>query len=420
MGAAATPAPIPYESQAMADLCAMWHPPLSVTAEVLLELAEMVDAAAWEPAAASAEASPDEVLAYRMDLAEAVVTLSTGDRLMEEAFDNCDERFFNCDCFPGEPEVPNDELGDAVHHAAIGCALVRTVDFDGKDWPGRAAKKLLDHTSRGSRYKLEGHVRSDVSPTLLLRHVGSRTLIVACRSSQEFSTDWRANLSTQLEEPPQSLRLPTCAGEAGGAIVDTSLKVHKGFGRAAAALLEHVFPKIDDWQDQSVDNRRVVFTGHSLGAAVSTLLAVAYKSVRNIERPSLVTFGGPRLGNAALAAVVVAHTTHTRVVTSGDKVPGMPARAGYVPTRAERHWELCSESPLLRPRGDDETATDKRGATVAAFFSLLTCHRFRRYVKILTRLCEETRPSDDRPSGNVHRRADCEGTRKFRIAQSRR
>lgn len=388
MEAAGAPEPIPREPQALTDLRAKWHPPLSVTAEVLLELAEKVDAAVWGPAAASAEASPDEVLAYRMGLARAVITLSAGDPLMEEARDNCYERFFKCDFFPGDARVPNDQLGNEVHHAAIGCALVRKVDFNGRDCPGKAAKKLLYHTDRGACYDLVDHVRSDVSPTILLGHVRSSTLIVACRSSQTLK-DWMANRDRQLEEAPKTLRLPACApDEAGYAIVDTALKVHQGFGRAAESLKNDVFPKIDAWKSQSTDNRRVVFTGHSLGAAVSTLLTLAYKSVRNIERPPLVTFGGPRLGNAALAAVVVAHTVHTRVVTSGDKVPQVPAETGYVPTHAERHWELHSKWPLLRPCDEDD-ATQARVSTLAVCYSFLRDHPFSQYVKILTRIYEE-------------------------------
>jgi hypothetical protein len=47
---------------------------------------------------------------------------------------------------------------------------------------------------------------------------------------------------------------------------------------------------------------RVVFTGHSLGAAVATLATADWRSSRPGSPAELVTFGSPRVGNAVFAA----------------------------------------------------------------------------------------------------------------------
>jgi len=46
----------------------------------------------------------------------------------------------------------------------------------------------------------------------------------------------------------------------------------------------------------------IVYTGHSLGAATALLCATHYKaSFKKAPSPSIVTFGGPKLCNSALA-----------------------------------------------------------------------------------------------------------------------
>ena len=67
-------------------------------------------------------------------------------------------------------------------------------------------------------------------------------------------------------------------------------------------------------------------TGHSLGAALATVAAVdiAAKLPRSV-RVRLVTFGSPRVGNAAFAAFVRQATdASTRVTHNRDIVPSVP------------------------------------------------------------------------------------------------
>ena len=67
-------------------------------------------------------------------------------------------------------------------------------------------------------------------------------------------------------------------------------KVHTGFARA----LEEVRPALTN-AVQAMD-MPILFTGHSLGAALATLAASLYKGTAKV---ALYTFGSPRVGNSA-------------------------------------------------------------------------------------------------------------------------
>lgn len=123
-------APLPT-TQAQIDLQAVWHPPMAATAEVLFDLATAVDAAkAVEGATAEGlDGASDAMLAYRLDLAAAVVTLSEARPQVDEALDRKFELFFECPFPYDEPSREGDEMGADVQHAAVGCALVKKVDF---------------------------------------------------------------------------------------------------------------------------------------------------------------------------------------------------------------------------------------------------------------------------------------------------
>ena len=74
-------------------------------------------------------------------------------------------------------------------------------------------------------------------------------------------------------------------------------EVHRGFARALGELragLEGVRAGME---------RRILFTGHSLGAAMATLLASAWKRPAE-TRDALYTFGSPRVGDAEFVATL--------------------------------------------------------------------------------------------------------------------
>ncbi len=91
-------------------------------------------------------------------------------------------------------------------------------------------------------------------------------------------------------------------------------QVHAGFAAAALSLM----PAIEDWLARDAAQRsRLILGGHSLGAAVATLAASAW-------RPTLLaTMGSPRMGDAAFAATL-AGVASERIVDCCDVVTELP------------------------------------------------------------------------------------------------
>lgn len=119
---------------------------------------------------------------------------------------------------------------------------------------------------------------------------GGRPAIVAVRGSELSLKDWVRNLDYRMVDPG----------------------VHRGFVTAATALLPEI--------KKAVGYRKVVFTGHSQGGAVASVLAALMAS--QVEK--LVTFGSPRVFSRSLAHRAALQFHHIRVVDSNDIVPRVP------------------------------------------------------------------------------------------------
>lgn len=89
--------------------------------------------------------------------------------------------------------------------------------------------------------------------------------------------------------------------------------VHAGFAGAFASI----GGEIAAWLEQQAPGASLTLTGHSLGAALATLAMSRWHARR------LVTFGCPRVGDAAFAATIAAATA-TRYVDCCDIVCNVP------------------------------------------------------------------------------------------------
>jgi len=97
-------------------------------------------------------------------------------------------------------------------------------------------------------------------------------------------------------------------------------RVHAGFAKALSPVRQRVMSAIDG------SPREVVVTGHSLGAALATLVASVRPSTR------LYAFGSPRVGNAALAAMIgpARQWRYVDYVDAVTTVPPPQGEVGYV------------------------------------------------------------------------------------------
>jgi len=97
------------------------------------------------------------------------------------------------------------------------------------------------------------------------------------------------------------------------------VKVHKGF----ATSIERLIPNILADVTQVPEDKRIVFVGHSLGGALSTLLSARHKP------DELVTFGAPRVAGPELAEYLSDIEYH-RIVTKWDLVRWLPFNIPYI------------------------------------------------------------------------------------------
>lgn len=93
-------------------------------------------------------------------------------------------------------------------------------------------------------------------------------------------------------------------------------KTHQGFTEIYETLVTDGF----SLRAHLVDHTRpIIITGHSLGAALATLVATA------VGGCDLVTFAGPRVGDDAFAHLAMSRlASNVRVVNTRDIVPNLP------------------------------------------------------------------------------------------------
>lgn len=116
---------------------------------------------------------------------------------------------------------------------------------------------------------------------------------------------FRGTQPDQVTDIGTDLRLTHVDWPGGG-------QVHSGFERA----FRSVDTAVDTWLAQAGAAPKV-FTGHSLGAALATLAAARWQPAR------LITFGSPRVGNAAFVATL-AGVRIDRFVDCCDIVTAVP------------------------------------------------------------------------------------------------
>lgn len=128
-------------------------------------------------------------------------------------------------------------------------------------------------------------------------------------------------------------------------------RVHRGFLRAANAL----FPAVDAWLGER-GGADLMVTGHSLGAAMATLLAA------RVPRAALVTLGSPRVGNRDFARLLAGRDVW-RYVDCCDRVADLPPAVGYKHLDGERYIDRTGRV-LASPPGFLDRELDQAEAAL--------------------------------------------------------
>jgi len=136
--------------------------------------------------------------------------------------------------------------------------------------------------------------------------------------------------------------------------VDTEgVRVHAGFLKQyismRSAMISAVFRMI--WKKQ---NKKIVFTGHSLGGALATLCGASVKNQLPDLHVSVYTFGSPRVGNKLFAKVFDAVDVSVRCVNGSDIVTSIPYAFSLWSSYVHVKGELCVGSKTFLNTADHQ------------------------------------------------------------------
>ena len=99
-----------------------------------------------------------------------------------------------------------------------------------------------------------------------------------------------------------------------------NLKIHNGFFSQFLKIYELLCSLLFLYKDKDV-----IFTGHSLGAALATIASFYFKYVDRKRNIACVTFGSPRVGNGVLTKLFIKLVLFSwRYVSGEDSVTKVP------------------------------------------------------------------------------------------------
>ncbi|KAI9042047.1 lipase family protein [Aspergillus affinis] len=133
----------------------------------------------------------------------------------------------------------------------------------------------------------------------------NKLLVLAFRGSRSIE-NWIANLDFGLDKVEG-----LCSG----------CQAHGGFYKAWQSVADDITASVKSATAEYKDYK-LVFTGHSFGAALATFAATALRN--DGYEIDLYSYGSPRLGNKALATYITGQGTNYRVTHTNDIVPRVP------------------------------------------------------------------------------------------------
>ncbi|RLM64618.1 uncharacterized protein C2845_PM16G11180 [Panicum miliaceum] len=208
------------------------------------------------------------------------------------------------------------------------------------------------------------------------RDSSRRRLVVAFRGTEQ--SRWK-DLRTDLMLVPAGLNPERLGGD-----FKQEVQVHSGFLGAydsvrnrIMALIKYAVGYQDEEDAENIPRWHVYITGHSLGGALATLLALELSSSQMAKHhmPSfdpwngvifvtMYNFGSPRVGNRRFAEVYNAKVKDSwRIVNHRDIIPTVPRLMGYCHVEAPVYLKFGDSKDALVSNGilDDEDQGDVIG-----------------------------------------------------------
>lgn len=142
---------------------------------------------------------------------------------------------------------------------------------------------------------------------------GSQAIV--CFRGSDSLDDWKINFSM--------FRVPFLSRKHN----NSDLEVHSGFFISHNSIKAKIYAKLNAIIDTG-ECDSILFTGHSAGATLAAISAFDFQNAKNLEI-EVVTFGSPKIGNAAFAADFNSKIKCTRIVNDNDGVALAPFFGGY-------------------------------------------------------------------------------------------
>jgi len=199
------------------------------------------------------------------------------------------------------------------------------------------------------------------------RDSSRRRLVVAFRGTEQ--SRWK-DLRTDLMLVPAGLNPERLGGD-----FKQEIQVHSGFLGAydsvrnrIMALIRYAVGYQDEEDAENISRWHVYVTGHSLGGALATLLALELSSSQMAKNGvifvTMYNFGSPRVGNRRFAEVYNAKVKDSwRIVNHRDIIPTVPRLMGYCHVEAPVYLKFGDSKDALVNNGilDDEDQGDVIG-----------------------------------------------------------
>jgi hypothetical protein len=136
-------------------------------------------------------------------------------------------------------------------------------------------------------------------------------------------------------------------------------KVHEGVKNA----LDKVWLQIESYILQNRNNRKLYYSGHSLGSMLATLAA------SRLDGTALYTFGSARVGDATYALYLDAKIPHYRFLNEGDIFGGLPPK--YMGWHHSGELHLIVSDVLVQKTGWVKSALTSEIVKKLARFALI-------------------------------------------------
>ncbi|WVZ05702.1 hypothetical protein V8G54_019048 [Vigna mungo] len=225
-----------------------------------------------------------------------------------------------------------------------------------------------------------------------IKRLGRRDVVIALRGTATC-LEWLENLRVTLTKLPNYMG----CGSHGCMVENGFLSLYVSKTGACPSLQDMVREEVARViQSYGHEPLSISITGHSLGAALAILSAYDITSTfKNSPMVSVVSFGGPRVGNDKFRAQLEKSGTRIlRIVNSDDvitKVPGLVvpdddmACSGHVHVAGLQSWfrKVVQDMQLVYADVGQELRVSSRESAYLKKGDVATCHDLKTYLHLV-------------------------------------